>query len=129
MYPAQQLIEGCLQPDEEAWWAFYERFGGMLQRALRRALGARAADASVVDEVMQDVRLYIYDGRIGLAVYEERPESLDEFFGECVRICVHRYLAKRTRRKHHEIEDGDDRLAQLVAEAVVLDQVTIQEFR
>ena len=40
---AQELIEGCLQPDEEAWWAFYERFGGMLQRALRRALGARAA--------------------------------------------------------------------------------------
>ena len=64
---AQELIEGCLQPDEEAWWAFYERFGGMLQRALRRALGARAADASVVDEVMQDVRLCIYDGRIGLA--------------------------------------------------------------
>jgi len=68
---AQELIEGCLQPDEEAWWAFYERFGGMLQRALRRALGARAADASVVDEVMQDVRLYIYRGRAATKIEME----------------------------------------------------------
>ena len=68
---AQELIEGCLQPDEEAWWAFYERFGGVLQRALRRALGARAADASVVDEVMQDVRLYIYRGRAATKIEME----------------------------------------------------------
>ena len=126
---AQQLIEGCLQPDEEAWWAFYERFGGVLQRAVRRALGSRAADANAADDVIQDVRVYIYEGRIGLAVYEEHPESLEEFLEECVRICVRRYLVRRTQRKHHEVEDGDDRLAQLVAEAVVLDQVTIQEFR
>jgi DNA-directed RNA polymerase specialized sigma24 family protein len=126
---AQELIEGCLHPDEEAWWAFYERFGSMLQRALRRALGARAGDASVVDEVMQDVRLYLYEGRIGLAVYEEHPESLDEFFDECVRICVHRYLVRRRRRKQHGGEDGGDRLPELLAEAEVLDQVTIEEFR
>jgi hypothetical protein len=127
--PGRVLIEGCLQPHEEAWWAFYERFGSLLQGKVRRALGSWAADANVVDEVIQDVRVYIYEGSIALAAYEERPERLEEFLEECVGICARRYLARRTRRKHHEVQAGDEQLEQLIAEAEVLDEVTIQEFR
>jgi hypothetical protein len=100
-----------------------------VQAKVRRALGSWAADANVVDEVIQDVRVYIFEGSIALAAYEERPELLEEFLEQCVGICVRRYLARRTRRKHHEVQAGDDQLAQLVAEAQGLDEVTIQEFR
>jgi DNA-directed RNA polymerase specialized sigma24 family protein len=121
---AQQLIEGCLQPHEEAWWGFYERFGELLQRAVRRALGSLAADANVVDDLVQDVRVHIFEARIGLSVFEERPELLEEFLEGCARTCVRRYLARQTRRKHHEVQAGDDQLAQLIAEAEVLDQLS-----
>jgi DNA-directed RNA polymerase specialized sigma24 family protein len=54
-YPTEQvLIEGCLIPQNEAWWCFYARFGDVIRRAVRRALGRCAADGNLVDELVQD---------------------------------------------------------------------------
>ena len=73
-YPTDELlIEGCLIPQNEAWFCFYARFGGLIRGTVRRALGRCAADGNVVDELVQNALLKIYKARIAFERFRQPP--------------------------------------------------------
>ena len=127
--PHRLLLQECLALKHTAWSCFYARFGDLIQRSVRRALGAQAADGNLVDELVADVKAEIFLQRIVLSVYEERADLLQEFLERFARQIVRRYFQRRMRQKKREVPASDAQLAKLTCEFEVLDAVTIKEFR
>jgi len=123
------LLQGCLDLDSSAWSCFYARFGELIDRTVRRALGARVVDANLVDELVEEVNVNLFLGRIALSAFEERADLLEKFLEQSARQVVRRYFQKRTRRRKHEVQATNAQLAKLTREFELVDDVTVEEFR
>jgi DNA-directed RNA polymerase specialized sigma24 family protein len=101
-YPTdRELVGGCARNEEEAWNSLFARYEHVLAQAVRSALRRQADDPEVVDRLVGDVRVELFEHQV-LAKFNPERGTLASYLAGCARKRVERFLQEEHRRKRYE---------------------------